>query len=143
MLSLPVALIRGFHHHHLHRRGPLLNTVARLATRSRSSVPSDGSEKKVRRPRAAKAASLKKDGGVALRVSDLAAIVGRNAYKSSDEVFKDMHLRYSPQTFTGVTRGAMLQMALDKVPSSVKNAVYSTISHKAAHSQVTRECLAA
>ena len=133
MLSLPVALVRSFHQHRI----PLL-PAARFATSRSSSAPGDGSEKKTRRPRATKKAEpKKKDSGVALRVSDVAAIVGRHAYKSADEVFNEMHLKYSPHTFTGVTRAEMMQQALDNAPTAVKNAVYSTIAHRAAHSQVS------
>ena len=41
---------------------------------------------------------------VVLKASDVAAIIGRNKYKSRSEVFNDYWKKYSPTTFTGQTR---------------------------------------
>lgn len=44
------------------------------------------------------------DRRITLRASDVAAIVGRNPYRPSNEVFDELWQRHSPATFTGQTR---------------------------------------
>lgn len=118
---------------HVHVRPSLLlfstsgNNNDQMGT-AKSSVP----KKKTTR-----AKKKTKVGGplITLQASSIAAIVDRNPYKTSNEVFEELWKKHSPETFIGLTKKQAQQAALDSSPRSVRNAVYSSISYKARNSE--------
>jgi hypothetical protein len=64
---------------------------------------------------------------VILKASDVAAIIGRHQYKSRDEVFNDYWKKYSPETFTGLTKNDKAEAAL-AVSSTAQKVLESALA---------------
>jgi hypothetical protein len=67
---------------------------------------------------------------VILKASDVAAIIGRHQYKSRDEVFNDYWKKYSPETFTGLTKNDKAEAAL-AASSTAQQVLASALAVKA------------
>jgi hypothetical protein len=68
---------------------------------------------------------------ITLPASAIAAIIDKNPYRSADEIFNELWLKNSPETFRGQTKSQLMQRALDNSPPAVKNAVYTAMRYKA------------
>ena len=55
-----------------------------------------------------------------VKVSDVAACIGRNQYKPASEVLDDMHKRYSAETFLGSTKLDLALEAVERLPVQEK-----------------------
>jgi len=72
---------------------------------------------------------------VSIPVSEVAACVGKNAFKPSSEVFKSLWKRYSPKTFTGETEIDKQVAAFARCTPLEQNVMLDTVSYQATDAQ--------
>jgi hypothetical protein len=75
---------------------------------------------------------------VVLKASDVAAIIGRHQYKSREEVFNDYWKKYSPDTFTGLTKKDKALEAL-KASENAQKILESALAYEAKDSKEAAE----
>lgn len=67
---------------------------------------------------------------VVIKASDVAAIIGQNKFKSTDEVFNDMWKKYSPENFNSKTKLDLAEESLAR--SDIAKEVFGNASTKRA-----------
>lgn len=69
-----------------------------------------------------------------INASEVAALIGKNKFKSRDEAWLDFWKRNSPETFTGKTLNDVAQDALNAAPKAIRDIFYDSYGKKAANS---------
>jgi len=69
-----------------------------------------------------------------INASEVAALIGKNKFKSASEAWLDFWKRNSPETFTGKTVNDVAQDALNAAPKAIRDIFYDAYGKKAANS---------
>jgi predicted O-methyltransferase YrrM len=96
-----------------------------------SSLQVSSSRALARRSSSSLNGTYRKSNVVTIRASDVAAVLGKNRYKSYDAVFEDMWKRHSPDTFLGQTKEDIAVIAMANCDAVEKLVLTTTAAYEA------------